>query len=128
VGLVDDRRFDSLTRVLAAGDSRRGLLRAAVVAVPTMLALLRGAETAAHHAKTPLGGACYHTNQCLHHAVATRRVSGRSSRQAVYCAANGFRYDGALNCCRYEGGSCQRDQECCGSRHFCSNKVCRYLA
>ena len=127
VGLVDDRRFDSLTRVLAAEESRRRLLRAAVVAVPTILALLRRAETSAHHAKTPLGGSCHHTNQCLHHAVVTRRTSRRSSRQAVYCADNGFRYDGALNCCHYGGGSCQRDEHCCGSRHFCRSGVCRYL-
>ncbi len=126
VGPMDDRRFDGLTRVLAAADSRR-LLRAAVVAVPAMLALPGGAETAAHHAKTPLGGAFRHTSRCLHHAVVTRRVSGRSSRQAVYCAENGFRYDGALNCCRYAGGSCQRDEQCCGSRHFCRSRVCRYL-
>jgi hypothetical protein len=94
----------------------------------TLLAVMRDEETSAHHAKTPLGGACRHTTQCLHHAVTTRRARGRSSRQAVYCADNGFRYDGAFNCCRYEGGSCQLDEHCCGSRHFCRNKVCTYLA
>ena len=124
---MNDRRFDGLTRVLVIGGSRRRLLRGAIAVVPTLLASLRGAETAAHHARTPLGGACYHTNQCLHHAVVTRRVRMRPSRQAVYCADNGFRYDGALNCCRYGGGSCQRDEHCCGSRHFCRGGVCRYL-
>jgi hypothetical protein len=96
--------------------------------VPAALAAMRGAETVAHHAKTPLGGACRHTNQCLHHAVVTRRAGRRSSRQAVYCADNGFRYDGAYNCCRNRGGSCERDEHCCGTRYFCRNKVCTYLA
>jgi hypothetical protein len=124
---VDDQLFDGLTRALATGGSRRRLLLGAVGVVPTVLAVLRVAETAAHHAKTPLGGACYHTNQCLHHAVVTRRARRRSYRQAVFCADNGFRYDGTLNCCRYGGGLCQRDEHCCGSRHFCRGGVCRYL-
>jgi hypothetical protein len=125
---MDDRRFDGLTRVLAAADSRRQLLRAAVVAIPTMLEFLRGTESAAHHTKTPLGGACRSTSQCLHHAVLTRRRGTRQSRQGVYCDDNGFRYDGTLNCCRYAGGSCQRDEHCCGSRYFCRHRVCTYRA
>jgi hypothetical protein len=125
---MDDKRFDAVTRALATEGSRRGALRAAVIALPTLLSSLRRAETAAHHAKIPLGGACYHTNQCLHHVVATtRRARRRASRQAVYCADNGFRYDGAFNCCRYSGGRCERDEQCCGSRHFCRGGVCRYL-
>jgi hypothetical protein len=124
---MDDRRFDGLTRALVIGGSRRRLLRGAIAVVPTLLTSLRGAGTAAHHAGTPLGGTCYHTNQCLHHAVATRRARRRPSPQAVYCADNGFRYDGALNCCRYGGGLCQRDEHCCGSRYFCRSGVCRYL-
>ena len=124
---MEDRRFDALARALAAGDSRRRLVSRVVVAIPTLFSLLRGVETAAHHALIPLGGACYHTNQCLHHAAATRRARGRGSRQAVYCADNGFRYDGSLNCCRNVGGGCQRDEHCCGSRYFCRSGVCRYL-
>jgi hypothetical protein len=124
---MHDCRFDRAVRVLAERASRRGALRGVIAALATGLVVMRDAETTAHHALIPLGGACYHTNQCLHHAVVTRRVRMRSSRQAVYCADNGFRYDGALNCCRYGGGSCQRDEHCCGSRHFCRGGVCRYL-
>ncbi|MBW3633209.1 MAG: hypothetical protein KY456_09290 [Chloroflexi bacterium] len=124
---MDDQVFDGLTRALATGGSRRRLLRGAVAVVPSVLAVLRVARTAAHHARIPLGGACYHTNQCLHHAVAPRRARRRRSSQVVYCADNGFRYDGALNCCRNVGGLCQRDEHCCGSRYFCRSGVCRYL-
>ena len=122
-----DHRFDNVVRALAEPASRRGALRGTVAVVATLLGLMRGGETAARHARIPLGGACYHTNQCLHHAVATRRARLRPSRQAVYCADNGFRYDGVLNCCRYGGGYCKRDEHCCGSRHFCRGGVCRYL-
>jgi hypothetical protein len=125
---VDDQRFDRAVRVLAKRASRRGALRGVIAAFATVLAVMRDAEATAHHARTPLGGACYQTNQCLHHAVVTRRSRTRLSRQAVYCDDNGFQYDGELNCCRYGGGSCQRDEHCCGFRYFCRNKVCKYRA
>jgi len=32
----------------------------------------------------------------------------------MFCADNGFDYDGALNCCAYEGGYCYSDEGCCG--------------
>ena len=95
------------------------------LAVGSALALVRINESDARHALIALGGACRHTNQCLHHAPSSRRA--RPNRQAVYCADNGFRYDGTLNCCRYGGGSCARDEECCGDRHFCRSRVCTYL-
>jgi hypothetical protein len=127
VGGVDDRRFDVVARTLTEHASRRGALRGLVATVAALFAVTREAGTSAHHAKTPLGGACRLTSQCLHHAVVTRRARVRPSREAVYCADNGFRYDGSLNCCRNEGGSCRLDEHCCGSRHFCRNKVCTYL-
>jgi hypothetical protein len=125
---MHDHRFDRAVRALSQRASRRGALRRVIAAFATALAVMRGAETTAHHAMTPLGGACRHTSQCLHHAFAMRRVRTRLSRQAVHCADNGFRYDGLRNCCRYGGGSCQRDEHCCGSHHFCRNRVCTYLA
>jgi len=125
---VHDHRFDRAVRVLAARASRRGALHSVIAAFATAFAMMRDAETTAHHSMIPLGSPCYQTNQCLHHPVVLRRGRTRPSPQAVYCADNGFRYDGALNCCRYGGGSCQRDEHCCGSRHFCRNKVCTYLA
>jgi hypothetical protein len=126
--IVHDHRFDAMVRAIPTRVSRRGALRGFIAAFAAVLAVMRGTETAAHHTMTPLGGPCHHTNQCLHHGVAMRRGRTRSSRHAVYCADNGFRYDGALNCCRYGGGSCRLDEHCCCSRHFCRNKVCTYLA
>jgi hypothetical protein len=124
---VDDQRFDSVVRALTKRASRRGSLRGSIAAFAIVLAVMRDSEAAARTALIPLGGACYQTNQCLHHAATTRRGRRRSSRQAVYCAENGFEYDGPLNCCHDGGGSCQRDEHCCGSRYFCRSKVCRYL-
>ncbi|MGH2615218.1 MAG: hypothetical protein ACRDJC_08265 [Thermomicrobiales bacterium] len=122
---MDDHRFDALVRALAGRASRRKLLRGAALIAASALAAVRGGGTVAYHGRIPLGGACRHTNQCLHHVSLRHRV--RPNRQAVYCAYNGFRYDGNLNCCHNEGGSCQRDEHCCGDRHFCRRNVCTYL-
>ena len=123
---MDSDRFDAVVRALAGHASRRGTLQGvAALAAASVLALVRTGTAGAHHGRIALGGACRHTNQCLHHAPASRRV--RPSRQAVYCADNGFRYDGSFNCCRQQGGSCTRDEHCCGVRHFCRNRVCAYL-
>ena len=123
--LVDSDRFDAVVRAFAAHASRRETLRgAAALAAASMLALLRSSTAEAHHAPIGLGGACRHTIQCMHHAPTSPRV--RPTRQAVYCTDNGFRYDGALNCCRHQGGSCTRDEHCCGVRHFCRSLVCIY--
>jgi hypothetical protein len=125
---MHDHQFDIVVRALAERVPRRAATRGLIAAFATALAVMREAQAVAYRATTPLGGPCYQTNQCLHHAVVTRRVRTRSSPQAVYCADNGFRYDGDLNCCRYRGGSCQRDEHCCGFRYFCRNKTCTYLA
>jgi hypothetical protein len=123
---VDSDRFDAVVRALAAHASRRETLQAAAAgAAASLLALIRTSTAEAHHAHIPLGGACRHTILCLNHAPTSRRV--RPSRQAVYCADNGFRYDGPFNCCRHQGGSCTRDEHCCGVRHFCRSRVCTYL-
>ena len=34
---------------------------------------------------------------------------------AMFCADNGFDYDGPFNCCTYESGYCYSDEGCCGS-------------
>ncbi|MBA2597215.1 MAG: hypothetical protein H0V00_11395 [Chloroflexia bacterium] len=126
---MQGQRFDIMVRVVAGHTSRRGLLRGGLPALAaTMLSLVRGDSVAARRSATPLGGACRVTSQCLHHTVTTtRRRRSRQARQAVYCADNGFRYDGALNCCRYQGGACTRDEDCCGGRHYCVSRVCRSL-
>ena len=106
---MDSDRF--VVRALAARASRRETLQAAAtLAAASALALVRPGAAEAHHARIPLGGACWHTSQCLHHAPVSRRA--RPSRQSVYCADNGFGYDGSLNCCRTGGGSCTRNAHC----------------
>ena len=49
------------------------------------------------------GEACYDDSQC-----------GNTRYSPMFCADNGFDYDGALNCCAYEGGYCYSDEGCCG--------------
>lgn len=60
---------------------------------------------------TGLGGTCNSSGECS-------QVGG-----AVYCDDNGIASDGALNCCRYEGGGCDAGPHCCGGLE-CTNGVC----
>ena len=56
---MDGRRFDDLTRSVAGGLSRRGMLRGvAGGAVAGIVALVRGSRAAGQEASVPLGGAC----------------------------------------------------------------------
>jgi hypothetical protein len=122
---VDSNRFDAVVRALAAHASRRETLQAAAaLAAASVLALVRGGTAEAHHAQIPLGGACRHPSQCLHHAPLSGRV--RPTRQSVYCADNGHRFDGAYNCCRAGGGSCTHSAHCCGARR-CLRGACTFL-
>jgi hypothetical protein len=122
---MDSDRFDAVVRALAAHASRRETLQeAAALVAASVLALLGTGTAEAHHARIPLGGACRHTSQCLHHAPISRRVP--PTRQSVYCADNGYRHDGPYNCCRAGGGSCTRNEHCCGVRH-CRSGLCTYL-
>lgn len=58
-----------------------------------------------------IGAQCSQTGQCS-------QASG-----PVSCASNGIDADGALNCCRNEGGGCTQDTDCCGGL-ACANGVC----
>jgi hypothetical protein len=123
--VVNSDRFDTVVRALAAHASRRETLQAAAaLAAASILALVRTGTAEAYHAHIPLGGACRHPSQCLHHAPLSRLV--RPTRQSVYCADNGHRYDGAYNCCRAGGGSCTHSRDCCGMR-LCRSGACTYL-
>ena len=122
---MDDHWFDAVVRALPRRASRRTALRSVAVIAVSVLSMLRPDGAGAYHSHTPLGGACRHTRQCLHHELWSR--FGGRSRQAVVCAYNGFHYDGPYNCCRHAGGFCERDEHCCGARHFCRTRVCTYL-
>lgn len=58
-----------------------------------------------------LGGQCSVTDECS-------QAGG-----AVFCDDNGIASDGALNCCRYEGGGCGGGTHCCGGLE-CTAGVC----
>ncbi len=118
---MESKRFDLLTRNFARGVSRRRALRgiAAIAAAATMARRPDPADAAPF--SVPRGGACYRDRQCINDYVAPRGAGLNPDLQIVYCADNGFLYDGELNCCRYEGGFCDRDEECCGYRSCIGN-------
>jgi hypothetical protein len=100
---MDGERFDSLARVVARNGSRRGLLRGLVGAVGLLVLGGRATRVAAQSGYLGPGEACYDDSQC-----------GNTRYSPMFCADNGFDYDGPLNCCAYEGGYCYSDERCCG--------------
>jgi hypothetical protein len=100
---MDGERFDSLTRVVARNASRRGLLRGLAGAVGLMVLGGRASRVAAQSGYLGPGETCYDDSQC-----------GNTRYSPMFCADNGFDYDGPLNCCAYEGGYCYSDEGCCG--------------
>jgi len=116
---VDDRRFDELTRSLAGGASRRGVLRGlAASAAAALVGVARVGRSTAQTTALRLGAACGDAGQC-------DQTGG-----AVLCADNGYADDGALNCCRGEGGACADvtfSADCC-SGLYCRGGVCTDLA
>jgi hypothetical protein len=112
---VDDARFDSLTRALAAGFSRRQGLRALAGAGAALLPLARsaGRGASAHHAMLGPGDPCFESSQCL------------AADAPLICADNGFALDGPLNCYTDVWRRCGFDQGCCGDAAcidgFCGN-------
>ena len=109
---MDDARFDLIAKRLAGRRSRRGLLGVGAAVATALAARFRTASAAPF--SVPLGGTCYRDRQCVNDYVAPRGGGLNPDLQVVYCADNGFWYDGDYNCCRYEGGFCGRDEECCG--------------
>ena len=116
---MDGHRFDSMTRALASGVSRRAAVRGlAVVAAAGLLTGLRGRGASAQEATLALGAVCTATSQCS-------QAGG-----AVVCADNGYADDGALNCCRNAGGACfdvAYSADCCGGL-YCRDGVCTDLS
>jgi hypothetical protein len=101
---VEDEQFDSLTKVLAAGLSRRHGVRVLAGAGAALIALVSpaGRGASAHHARLGPGDPCRDSSQCL------------AADAPLICADNGFALDGPLNCCTYVGSRCGSDQGCCG--------------
>ena len=122
---MDAERFDQLTRRLSRGGSRRALLRGLGLAAGLVVAAGQESATEAAPNSVPRGGVCYRDRQCYNDYVAPRGAGLNPDLQIVYCADNGFWYDGEFNCCRYEGGFCDFDEECCGYRS-CINNFCGF--
>jgi hypothetical protein len=110
---LDQQRFDSLTRALATGSSRRTGLRLLAGAGAAVFAFVRGEVpgTSARAQFLTAGDPCYDSSQC------------RAADAPLICADNGFDYDGPLNCCTYEGSRCFADEGCCGTA-VCVNGFC----
>lgn len=67
--------------------------------------------TSAPTGGTPLGGQCTSTSECS-------QAGG-----SVVCGDNAISTDGAMNCCRNEGGACVSGSNCCGGL-ACINGIC----
>jgi hypothetical protein len=112
---MDDRQFDTWTRALAAGTSRRTGIRLLAGAGAALVALARGGDSSvlARRGTAGPGDPCRSDSQCL------------GADAPLVCAWNGFGYDGELNCCTYEGNRCGFDAACCGTASciggFCSS-------
>jgi hypothetical protein len=110
---MDQQRFDSLTRAMATGSSRRKGIRLLAGAGAAVFAYVRGEAPGASARAQFLtaGDPCYDSSQC------------RAADTPLICADNGFDYDGPLNCCTYEQGRCFADEGCCGTA-VCVNGFC----
>lgn len=122
---MESQRFDRLTRRLARRASRRSALGGLGAVLAALATGPRADLARATPFSVPLGGACYRDKQCINDYVAPRGAGLNPDLQIVYCAENGFWYDGELNCCRFEGGFCRRDEECCGFRS-CIDSFCSF--
>ncbi len=109
---MDEHRFDSLTRRVAATTSRRTSLRLLVAAGAMAIGLTRGkGETAAQSWYRSAGEPCWQDDQCV------------AADTALVCADNGTLEDGSLNCCAFEGSRCDSNAQCCG-RDVCAWGIC----
>lgn len=109
---MDDVRFDRLTRTVAAGHTRRLMLRGLAGALAAFGLVARERAEAQGHI-VGIGGACTSNSQCF------------AASPGLICADNGFTHDGARNCCAPDGGRCQYDEHCCGMSG-CFDGVCGY--
>ena len=105
---MDEHRFDTLTRRLAATTSRRAGVRMLAAAGALVIGLARGkGDTAAQSWYRGAGEPCWEDDLCV------------AADTALVCADNGTLEDGSLNCCAFEGSRCGADSHCCG-RDVCS--------
>ena len=110
---MDERQFDTLTRFLATGTSRRSGICLLAGAGAALLALAGGRDSSvlARHGTAGPGDPCRTDSQCL------------GADAPLVCAWNGYGYDGGLNCCTSAGNRCGSDAACCGAAS-CIGGIC----
>jgi hypothetical protein len=100
-------RFDNLVMLAASTLSRRGMLRAAILAVLGAL----GSPGRSVGAQIPADGSLVMGDACSSSAQCEQRV-GCGVPGSVICADNGMG-DGASHCCANEAAYCGLDSHCC---------------
>lgn len=109
---MDEHRFDSLTRRMAATTSRRTSVRLLAAAGALVMGLVRGtSEVTAQSWYRSAGEPCWEDDQCV------------AADTSLVCADNGTLEDGSLNCCAFGGSRCGADTHCCG-RSVCAGGFC----
>src|SRR5215203_2145606 len=102
---MDGFRFDDLARVVAAGTSRRSVLKGLAATLVAAWIPIGDPWTARAQNTVPLGGQCS--------ALGANSECSQAGG-AVVCSDNGIIRDGQFNCCRNAGGACTADFHCCG--------------
>ncbi len=107
---MDGQRFDAVTRALAAGTSRRAVLRTALGGIGAGLLAVVGAADAGATGKRNCAGACKQ-----------RFRPGRARGQCISACARGV---GA----GIDEGPVPCDGAVCGAEEFCCNESCGICA
>jgi hypothetical protein len=111
---MDGLRFDNLARAVAAGATRRTLIKGVAAGFVATLARVALPGLARAQNTIPLGGQC---------AALGANAECSQAGGAVVCSDNGVVRDGQFNCCRNAGGACTADFHCCGGA-VCVNGAC----
>ena len=106
---MDDHEFDTLTRRVTRGESRRHVLKTVGGGViATALVGLGLRETTARTRCRRVTERCTSTRQCC--------------GQTTYCAVTSTTFArGTTVCCKPAGARCTMDAACCGVGSFCFN-------
>src|SRR3712207_9270006 len=111
---MDGFRFDEIERAVAAGTSRRSVLKGLAATLAAAWLPVGMPRLARAQNTIPLGGQCS--------ALGANSECSQAGG-AVVCSDNGILRDGQFNCCRNAGGACTADFHCCGGA-VCASGVC----
>ena len=111
---MDGFRFDQIARAVAAGTSRRSVLKGLAATLAAAWLPIGMPRLALAQNTIPLGGQCS--------ALGANSECSQAGG-AVVCSDNGIIRDGQFNCCRNAGGACTADFHCCGGA-VCLSGTC----